>query len=93
MPELRAVRSRILKTYALFINAVHPQVVAGRQLRDVGIVDADRIAFRQRATQRAEAVIENERQAVDIIHLLQQIFIRRFPRLKRFLFSIRREPL
>ena len=83
----------ILKTYALFINAVHPQVVAGRQLRYVGIVDADRVAFRQRAAQRAEAVIENERQAVDIIHLLQQIFIRRFPRLKRFLFSIWREPL
>jgi hypothetical protein len=38
---------------------------------------------RQRAGERAEAVVEDERQAVDVIHLLQQIFIRRFPRLKR----------
>ena len=83
----------ILKTYALFINTVHPQVVAGRQLRYVGIVDADRVAFRERTAQRAEAVIENERQAVDVIHLLQQIFIRRFPCLKRFFFSVRWEPL
>jgi hypothetical protein len=34
-------------------------------------------------SERAEAVVEDERQAVDVIHLLQQIFIRRFPRLKR----------
>ena len=30
---------------------------------------------------------------VDVIHLLQQIFIRRFPCLKRFFFSVRWEPL
>ena len=67
--------------------------MAGRQLGNKGIVDADGVALRQRAGERAEAVVEDERQAVDVIHLLQQIFIRRFPRLKRFFFSVRWEPL
>ena len=83
----------ILKAHALFIDTVHPQVVAGRQLGNKGVVDTDRVALRQRAGERAEAVVEDERQAVDVIHLLQQIFIRRFPCLKRFFFSVRWEPL
>lgn len=41
--------------------------------------------FRQRAGQRAKRVIQDQNRAADfsLIQLLQQIFIRRFPRLKR----------
>ena len=41
--------------------------------------------FRQRTAQRAKRVIQDQNRAADfsLIQLLQQIFIRRFPRLKR----------
>ncbi|MNY47290.1 hypothetical protein D3C86_1825500 [compost metagenome] len=41
--------------------------------------------FGQRATQRTKGVIQDQNRAdnFSVIQLLQQIFIRRFPRLKR----------
>ncbi len=39
----------ILKAHVLCIDTVHPQVVAGRQLGNKGVVDTDRVALRQRA--------------------------------------------
>jgi len=41
--------------------------------------------FGQRTTQCAKSIIQDQNRAADfsVIQLLQQIFIRRFPRLKR----------
>ena len=61
------------------------QVFTRRQLAQVGIADAVWRVLRQGASQRAKRVIQDQNRAADfsLIQLLQQIFIRRFPRLKR----------
>ncbi|MNV71002.1 hypothetical protein D3C71_1639930 [compost metagenome] len=54
------------------------------QLTHVGIADAVRLMSVQCAGQRAEVVVENQHRTIAnvyIFKLLQQIFVRRFPRL------------
>ncbi|MNL79598.1 hypothetical protein D3C87_2062430 [compost metagenome] len=61
------------------------QVLAGGEFAEIGIADAVRRMLGQRAGQRTEGIIQDQNRAADfgVIQLLQQIFIRRFPRLQR----------
>ena len=83
--RLRVVRGAVEELNAGFVDVVVAQVFPRRQLAQVGITDAVRRVFCQSAAQRAKRVIQDQNRAADfsVIQLLQQIFIRRFPRLKR----------
>ena len=83
--RLRVVRGAVEELHAGFFDVVMAQVFTRRQLAQVGIADTVRRVLRQGAAQRAKGVIQDQNRAADfsLIQLLQQIFIRRFPRLKR----------
>ena len=83
--RLRILCGAVEELHAAFIELVVAQVLARRQLAQIGITDAVRCMFDQRTTQCAESIIQDQNRAANfcLIQLLQQIFIRRFPRLKR----------
>ncbi|SVK49251.1 Uncharacterised protein [Acinetobacter baumannii] len=77
----QAVQQRDL----LGIQTVELEVVTRRQLAHVRVADAVRAMRVQRTGQGAEVIVENQHRAaadIYIFKLLQQIFVRCFPRLQ-----------
>ena len=83
--RLRILRGAVEEFDARLGNIVVAQVLACGKLAEIGVANAVRRMFRQRTAQRAEGIIQDQHRAANlgIVQLLQQIFIRRFPRQQR----------